>query len=107
MSDAPHGFSLRSRAGETSLEVELAGELDMAAAFRLERELDRLLAERDFRALVLDVAGVGFVDSAGLGALLSIRDRTSQLGIEMAIARPSDAVRRLLELTGSDDVLRR
>jgi anti-anti-sigma factor len=78
----------------------------MAAAFRLEPELERLLAARDVRALVLDLADVGFVDSAGLGALLSIRERTTQLGIEMAIARPSDAVRRLLELAGSGDVVR-
>jgi anti-anti-sigma factor len=102
----PRDFTLRSRSRETSLEVLLAGELDMAAAFKLEPELDRLLAAEDVRALVLDLADVGFVDSAGLGALLSIRDRTNQLGIEMAIARPSDAVRRILELTGSGDVLR-
>jgi anti-anti-sigma factor len=106
MPGAPRDFSLRSRAHETSLEVRLAGELDMAAAFRLEPELDRLLAAGDVRALVLDLADVGFVDSAGLGALLSIRERTGRLGIELAIARPSDAVRRLLELAGSDDVLR-
>jgi anti-sigma B factor antagonist len=106
MSDASPDFSLRSRSRETGLEVRLAGELDMAAVFRLEPALDRLLAAQDVRALVLDLAGVGFVDSAGLGALLSIRERTSQLGIEMAIARPSDAVRRLLELSGSDDVVR-
>jgi anti-anti-sigma factor len=99
-------FELRSRRGDASLEVALAGDLDMAVAFRLEPELDRLLVEPDVRALVLDLADVGFVDSAGLGALLSIRERANQLGIEMEIARASAPVRRLLGLTGSDDVIR-
>jgi anti-anti-sigma factor len=91
---------------EASLEVVVAGDLDMAAAFKLESRLDPLLAERDVRALVLDLADVGFVDSAGLGALLSIRERAHQLGIGMAISRSSDPIQRILDLTGIE-LLRR
>jgi hypothetical protein len=37
---------------------------------------------------------------------LSIRERANHLGIETEITRASASVRRLLGLTGSDDVLR-
>ena len=78
----------------------LAGDLDMAATFRVEPEVDRLLARHAVRRLVLDVADVGFIDSAGLGALLSIRERTKSLGIELALVNVSDPVRRILDLSG-------
>ena len=76
----------------------------MPATFRLEPELERLLGEGDVRRLVLDLADVSFIDSAGLGALLSIRQRAEGLGIEMRLARPSAAVQRILALTGADAV---
>jgi anti-anti-sigma factor len=99
-------FGLVSRSDEDSLELVLAGELDMAATFKLELELDRLLSGREVRRLVLDVADVRFIDSAGLGALLSIRERTRQLGIEMTLVNVSDPVRRVLDLSGTGAVLK-
>ena len=83
----------------------LAGDLDMAATFRVEPELDRLIAEQDVRRLVLDVGDVEFIDSAGLGALLSIRDRTQQLGIEMRLVNVPHPIRRILDLSGTSVLL--
>ncbi len=103
----PDGFTLRSRRLERSLEVALGGELDMAAAFKLEPAVEHLLAADDVQALVLDLADVAFVDSAGLGAILAIHERTHRAGIGIAITRPSDPVRRLLELTGNQELLDR
>ncbi len=97
---------MRSTTRDSStIEVVLTGELDMAAAFRLEPELERHLATAGVRALVLDLAEVGFVDSTGLGALLSIKDRATQLGISCRIASASDSVCRILEMTGTRTVL--
>lgn len=98
-------FGLVSRRDEDSLELELAGDLDMSATFKVEPEFDRLVAGRDVRRLVLDVGGVGFIDSAGLGALLSIRDRTKQLGIEMSLVNVPKPVRRILDLSGTSVLL--
>jgi anti-sigma B factor antagonist len=82
----------------------VSGELDMRAAFKLESGLDRLLRERAVRRLELDLSGVRFVDSAGLGSLLSTRELAKDLGIEMEIVNPSDPVRRILDLTGTGDL---
>ncbi|HTE60042.1 MAG TPA: STAS domain-containing protein [Solirubrobacteraceae bacterium] len=99
-------FGLVSRSDEDSLELVLAGELDMPATFKIEPELDRLLSGQEVRRLVLDVADVRFIDSAGLGALLSIRERTKLLGIEMSLVNVSDPVRRILDLSGMWAVLK-
>ncbi|WP_051323842.1 STAS domain-containing protein [Candidatus Solirubrobacter pratensis] len=98
-------FSLTSGVREGAVDVVIAGDLDMAAAFRLEPEIDRLIALPGIDALVLDVGGIEFVDSTGLSALLAIRERATQLGIEFTLARPSEAVRRILALTGTRSAL--
>jgi len=98
-------FTVRTHKDDASLHVELAGDLDMAAAFKLESEVDALLGSRDVEDLVIDLDQVAFVDSAGLGALLSIRERAGELGIDLAIASVSDPVRRILDVTGLRDTL--
>ena len=77
----------------------------MAATFKLESELERLLATDNVRRLVFDLARLTFVDSAGLGALLAISDRAKDLGIEMALTNLSAPVRRILDLSGLGPVL--
>jgi anti-anti-sigma factor len=93
-------FGLVSRRVDQSLELALAGELDMAATFKLEPQLDRLLDAPDLRRLEFDLAGVSFVDSSGLGLLLAMRERAHDRGIAMAIVSVSAPVRRILDVSG-------
>jgi anti-anti-sigma factor len=101
--DALPGFRLRSEVRGASLQLVASGELDMPAAFRLESRVDPLLSAGGLEAVVLDLGDVEFLDSAGLGALLAIRERAQELGVDMAISRASAAVRRILDVTGTAD----
>src|SRR5215207_9614319 len=94
----PPGLAIVARHHGESLDVALVGELEMAATFKLESELERVLARHEVRRVVFDLVDLTFVDSAGLGALLAIRDRTHDLGIEMLLVNPSEPVGRILEL---------
>ena len=96
--DAP---THRTRSDDTSVELALAGDLDMVATFNLEPEVDRLLADRSVRRLILNLADVGLIDSAGVGALVSIRELTEQLGVELILANVPAPVHRVLEITGT------
>ena len=98
------GVTLREDVRDSTLELTVAGDLDMAAAFELETRLDALLCAGDVNAVVMDLARVGFIDSAGVGALVAIRERAQQLGIDLTITRVSDRVRRILYLTGLGDI---
>jgi len=99
------GFRAVARHQGQSLDVALVGELDMAATFKLESDLERRLATDNVGRLVFDLAGLTFVDSAGLGGLLAIHDRTQDLGIEMVLTNLSAPVRRILDLSGMGPVL--
>jgi anti-anti-sigma factor len=91
---------MRGDGQDSAVEVMVTGELDMAAAFKLETEVDALLAAPHVQAVALDLGEVEFIDSAGLGALLAIRDRAQELGVELAIPRISERVRHILDVTG-------
>jgi len=99
------GVELVSRRVGESLELALAGELDMAATFKLEPELDRLLDAPGLREVECDLAGVTFVDSSGLGMLLALRDRAHDRGIAMTVMSVSAPVRRILDVSGIGAVL--
>jgi anti-sigma B factor antagonist len=92
------------RSGETAV-VTLAGELDMAATFRIEPELERLTRDTGVRALVVDMSGVEFMDSTVLGLLLATQQRLRSEGTTFLLANPSDGVRRILKLTGAGAAL--
>lgn len=76
----------------------VAGEIDMASADELR---DRLLAclERS-DSLEVDMAGVTFIDSSGLAALVRLRTEAEIAGKDVALVNVSSSTARLLELTG-------
>ena len=72
----------------------------MHATFRIEPEVYRLLTQHGIRRLVMNLAEVGFIDSAGVSALVSIREQAARFGVDMTLANTSGAVQRVLDLTG-------
>lgn len=81
--------------------VVVAGELDADTAGRLREAVDELVIDR--ASVVLDLAGVSFIDSSGLLVLLHALDRAAQCDAELSVRSPSASVLRLFELTGQTD----
>lgn len=77
----------------------------MAGAFKLEPAIEEVVSENRVDELVFDLGGVSFMDSAGLGSLLSSHERLKDLGIDVKVTRPSKAVERVLDSTGTRGVL--
>lgn len=57
------------------------------------------------RALVIDLSGVSFVDSAGLGALIGGIRRSRELGAQVALACERTSLLRLFHTTGIDRIV--
>ena len=55
--------------------------------------------------LLLDMAGVEFVDSSGLRVLIDAHQQALEQGNSLTLASPSDAVRRLLDISGVEGYL--
>ncbi len=77
--------------------VRASGELDLETGRGLEETLSEQRRDRD---VLLDLREVGFVDSAGLRALLGLRQHAARDGWWMTVV-PSEPLRRLLTMTGT------
>lgn len=64
------------------------------------------LIARGERFIVLDLSGVSFCDSAGLNVLLGAWRQADAGGAVLVLACVPEPLRRILEMTGADHVLR-
>ncbi len=79
--------------------VHLAGELDLYNAEELRAALAQAMGARP-RRVVLDLAGVDFLDSTALGVLIEARSKLGRDGL--ALAAPQIETRRALQVSGLD-----
>jgi len=81
--------------------LRLAGEVDVATAPRLRDRLVQLINEGPPQ-LVVDLSGLSFIDSMGLGALVSGLKRARAHDGDLRLAGPSDHVAKVLSITRLD-----
>ena len=78
----------------------LAGEIDHDAAQDLWIQLDDALLNRTPRVLILDLGGVGFMDSSGIGLILGRQRCARTLGGSLKIQHAPDQLQKVLQLAG-------
>jgi anti-anti-sigma factor len=86
--------------------VSLEGELDCSNTDELTHLLLGVLGDRP-RRVVVDLANVTFMDSSGLRCLLEAAEHAARRDGELVLERASGIVRRVLALTGTEEVLTR
>lgn len=79
--------------------VRLVGEIDMLTAAKLSATVNELLTEPPSR-IVLDLDGVTFCDSQGLGTLVVLSRKASHAQSLLVLTNVGDFLRRVLDITG-------
>ena len=82
----------------TSVRVCPVGSLDLATVDVIEAKLEELWAA-GFRALVIDLRGLDFMDSTGLRILLRWSATARRDGVALGIVPGGPAVQRVFEIT--------
>lgn len=77
--------------------LRLSGDLDSYSAPDLDAALDALGPEGD---VVIDLAGLSFMDSSGLRVLIGAHTALDGKGNKLVLTSPSRAVSRLFEISG-------
>lgn len=96
---AGHGVRMEVLGTPAAPIVRVTGELDLASAEAARAVLDGSLGS-DVQRVGLDLADLEFLDSSGLAVLLELAAR-----VPVTIDAASPSVRRIIEVTGLDDVL--
>lgn len=84
------------------LEVKVVGRVDTTTAPQFEEEVKSQLG--DVSKLVLDLAKLEYISSAGLRVLLSLQKLMSKQG-EMVLCNVNEVVKEILEVTGFINIL--
>jgi anti-sigma B factor antagonist len=91
------GVDLSTRDGDGHVVVVLCGELDMAAAAGVAAALAAAAASEPW--VIVDLAGLRFIDASGLAALVRGRKQARHAGGDLLLAAPRHQVLRVLTLT--------
>ena len=119
MSAGNHGGCRAERAGRYRFRMHLvetfevgpwsvtavAGELDVVGGPELRQHVMAQLSEGSSH-LVLDLSGVDFIDSFGLGVVVGALKRTRLLDGDLRVVVPAPRIRRVFEVCDLDRVFK-
>lgn len=92
----------RTKSGNVPI-VAVSGEVDVYSAPTLKDSVTELL-ESGASTLIVDLSGVAFLDSTGLGALVEARAATSEAGGSLPLVCNQERILKLFTITGLDSV---
>jgi len=85
--------------------VVLVGEFDLNGVGMVEAEVGRALGDPGVLAVALDLAGLSFIDSSGLRAVLDAWQRVQDADMAFRLVSVSEEATRTARLAGLDRLL--
>ena len=99
-------FSISTaRVGDGTYVVSATGELDLHTVDQLDTELEQALTHGAQR-VVVDLAGITFMDSTALGAIVAAQRKLQLAEGELALVSDDPRIVRVFEITGLDRTIR-
>ncbi len=92
-------FSLKTRRIRGVVLVDMVGRLSVGEPVLLLRNTVRRLADENSRKFVMNLEGVSYIDSYGLGELIATYTLLRNKGCSMSLLNPTERTTNLLELT--------
>lgn len=83
-----------------TLLVRPAGELDLGSADSFRTALDKALDDHKIRHMIVNLGGISYIDSSGLGVLLGRYKRLASSGGKVSLVCPKPQIKKILELSG-------
>ena len=98
-------FVVTSRRDGAEVIVVLVGEFDLNGVGMVEAEVGRALGDPGVLAVALDLAGLSFIDSSGLRAVLDAWQRVQDADMAFRLVSVSEEATRTARLAGLDRLL--
>ena len=97
-------FVLQTVSGETETILELVGELDMASARLLRKEIEAAL-ESEAHRIIVDLSELEFIDSKGIKVLYDAWHHSHRVPGRLTIRGAQGLVAKVLGMVGLDSVI--
>lgn len=96
VSDGPAGVKIAA----------LVGEMDESSLEAIKPQLDTLLNDSNVKCLILDMKQLEFINSKGIGYLVSVHTHLSKDQRELMIAGATEAVMDVISLVGLTTIVK-
>jgi anti-sigma B factor antagonist len=93
-------LSIATSRQDDVLTLRVAGDVDLATGQQLEREITEAVAAAGPASVVVDLSGVGFLDSSGISVLVKGRRLADGHGVPYRVTGASGTIRQVLDITG-------
>jgi stage II sporulation protein AA (anti-sigma F factor antagonist) len=93
-------MEIKAKSTDRNLLLEFSGELDHHGARDAIREMEQAIDAALPRRLILDFAGVTFMDSSGIALLLRAQRRVQNLGGSVLVCHVPQQAKRVLDAAG-------
>lgn len=91
---------------EGELTVRIGGEIDHHSAVSVRRTIDEKITLARPNRVYLELSGVDFMDSSGLGLIMGRYALVKRGGGELYVLDPSPAVVKMMKLAGMERMIR-
>ncbi len=88
------------------LRIVLSGEMDHHNAVSLRCELDRLIMDEQPKGVAIDLSGIGFMDSSGLGFVMGRYALVERMGGRFVLENPNERIVKIFELAGLERIIK-
>src|SRR5690349_18496857 len=103
--DEPVPLRVTVASANGTVTLVVTGDVDFASADELAGRMTAILADDAVRRLVVDFAGVGFLDSSGIAALVSAYRAAQIRRAGFRVVNCPPRCLRVLQITGLDELL--
>jgi anti-anti-sigma factor len=97
-------FEMESAHDGKTGRLTLLGELDIATVPLVEEAVDAIL-QGGTQRLMVDLSGLGFVDSSGLRLFIVLHQRAGAEGWALSLTKPEPQALKVFRLSGVEDDL--
>ena len=99
-------MQMKAYSAQDKLIVSLDGEIDHHSAPEIREGLDKMIAVNRPKIMVLELSGIDFMDSSGLGLVLGRYRRLNEMGSQMVIKNPGARTEKILAMAGVDKLIK-
>ncbi len=82
----------------SALVIHCQGQITFDNVNELKKIVENSIVEQDYSALVVDLSGVEFIDSSGIGVLVALNSRVYSAKRKFFLLSPTQQVMKTLEL---------
>lgn len=98
-------MDIKSKVYNNTLYVVLKGELDEYSAPHAKICLEKAFGGRDFTQIIIDLSGLEFMDSTGIGVLIGRYKQMKNRNVPIFICNPSKQAEKIFKMTGLYEIM--